>query len=216
MRDGLAQPPVQAGHRGRHLVGGLAEHVLGHDPRAAAGGQEGGLRDRGGLHRDVHRRVAHAHHEHPAALQLLGLAVVVSVHLHDRRSSPGTGGRAGGAASCGRWPLPGRRSPPRSRRRPSPTSLRRSCARRAPPRRRSGSARARPTRPRSARSTRRCARGTGSRASPRASGSPPARCAGGWCSDAASDRRPTAARHRPTGRRGGRPPRSRWRRDPPE
>jgi hypothetical protein len=65
----------------RQLVGGPAEEVLRHDPRAPAGGEERALGDVRGLDRDVHRAVAHPEDDDAPARELLGLAVVVGVHL---------------------------------------------------------------------------------------------------------------------------------------
>ena len=81
---------------GEHLVAavdGLGADVLGEDPGAAAGGEV----DRGavvaGVHRDVHRAVAHAEHDDPLAVELALVLVVVGVDLLDLRAvGAGEGG----------------------------------------------------------------------------------------------------------------------------
>ncbi len=80
------------------LVSGAAEEVLGDDVGAAAGGEGRRLRCVRRVDGDVHRRVAHAEHDHVAVPQLLRVRVLVRVHL---LTGEAVGAREGGLGPAG-------------------------------------------------------------------------------------------------------------------
>ena len=75
------QPRERQAARAHPRVERAAEDVLGHHVDPAARDQRGRERVVGGVHGDVHRGVAHPHHDHPPAGELARFLVVVGVDL---------------------------------------------------------------------------------------------------------------------------------------
>ena len=104
LRDAGVQPVRHVRQRA-DLIQRLAEQVLRHDPRAAAGGEVRAASDVAGLDGDVHRAVAHPEHDDVLAGEKPVVAVRVGVHLDalERRRCRGT--RAPGQRWSQWWPL---------------------------------------------------------------------------------------------------------------